>query len=161
MKSNKEKIIDSARELFASKGYEVTTIDQIVRHAAVSKGLVYHFYKSKVDLLRDIISSATMDMVEQFDEKILDSDQNQLVEIIKLVFDNLREQKVYYQFNISLLFQPATSELIKDLIIERSTQLYERVYQIFIDRFDQDPKLSTYIFLAEIDGVAVDLLVGF
>ncbi|MCK5682523.1 TetR/AcrR family transcriptional regulator [bacterium] len=47
----KTKIIKSARDLFHSKGYNATTVDDIVKNAGVGKGTFYRYFKNKTELL--------------------------------------------------------------------------------------------------------------
>lgn len=44
-------ILDCARELFFSRGYEDTTVNDIIDAAGVSKGAFYHYFESKDELL--------------------------------------------------------------------------------------------------------------
>ena len=59
------RILDAAMRLFMEKGYEHTTIQDIVDQLDVTKGAVYHHFKSKEDIL-----SAALDRDNQalFDE---------------------------------------------------------------------------------------------
>jgi TetR/AcrR family transcriptional repressor of nem operon len=45
-----ENILKAARDLFLSKGYPATTVDQIVENAGVSKGSFYHAFPSKEEM---------------------------------------------------------------------------------------------------------------
>lgn len=45
-----ENILKAARDLFLSKGYPTTTVDEIVDKAGVSKGSFYHAFPSKEDM---------------------------------------------------------------------------------------------------------------
>jgi len=47
----KSKLIDTAWNLFLEKGYEQTTVDQIITESGTSKGSFYHHFKGKEDLL--------------------------------------------------------------------------------------------------------------
>lgn len=47
----RRKILDIAFRLFSEKGYEHTTIQDIVDRLGMSKGAVYHHFKSKEDIL--------------------------------------------------------------------------------------------------------------
>jgi AcrR family transcriptional regulator len=47
----RQAIIEAARELFTSAGYETTTIAQVARRAGVAVGTVYLYFKNKSDLL--------------------------------------------------------------------------------------------------------------
>ncbi len=46
-----QKLLDSAASLFVDKGYDETSIDDIVHHAGCAKGTFYHHYESKLALL--------------------------------------------------------------------------------------------------------------
>ena len=46
-----EKILDVSMRLFTEKGYEHTTIQDIVDALGMSKGAIYHHFKSKEDIL--------------------------------------------------------------------------------------------------------------
>ena len=51
----KNEILDIAEDLFISKGYEQTTINDILSVSGIAKGSLYYHYKSKSDVLDDII----------------------------------------------------------------------------------------------------------
>jgi AcrR family transcriptional regulator len=45
------RLLDAAVGLFAEKGFDATSVQEIVERAAVTKGAMYHYFKSKDDLL--------------------------------------------------------------------------------------------------------------
>ena len=45
--NTKKKILDSAFDVFVTNGYKDTTMSHIVRESGLSKGAIYHYYKSK------------------------------------------------------------------------------------------------------------------
>ncbi|MDI6907715.1 MAG: TetR/AcrR family transcriptional regulator [Thermoanaerobacterales bacterium] len=46
----KRRVFDAAARLFARKGFEKTTVDEIAEAAEVAKGTVYYYFKGKEDL---------------------------------------------------------------------------------------------------------------
>ena len=48
-------LIDAALELFVSKGFTATRIEEVAQHAGVSKGTLYLYFPSKQDLLQAVI----------------------------------------------------------------------------------------------------------
>ncbi|EEB73448.1 transcriptional regulator, TetR family [Thermococcus sp. AM4] len=48
------KLVASAMELFAKKGFDKTTVDEIVARAGVAKGTFYLYFKSKDDLIKEL-----------------------------------------------------------------------------------------------------------
>ena len=49
--STRERLVDSARELFWARGYEATSVADILERADVNSGSLYHFFSGKEDLL--------------------------------------------------------------------------------------------------------------
>ncbi len=64
--TTEQKIIDAAVRLFASQGYDATSVQEIVAAAEVTKGALYHYFRAKDDLLFEIyrllITSQSADM---------------------------------------------------------------------------------------------------
>jgi AcrR family transcriptional regulator len=52
--STRRKILDAAAELFLKKGFENTTIMQIVERADIVKGTFYQHFQTKMDLLLEL-----------------------------------------------------------------------------------------------------------
>lgn len=51
-----DKILDAAQELFLTKGYEHTSIQDIIGHlGGLTKGAIYHHFKSKEEILSAVI----------------------------------------------------------------------------------------------------------
>lgn len=53
-KNSKEKIIQSAFSLFSSKGYDSTSTQDIINLSGLSRGAMYHHFKTKEDILRSV-----------------------------------------------------------------------------------------------------------
>lgn len=54
----RSQIIGAALEVFSSKGYFRSTMDDIAKKLGVSKGALYLYFKSKEDLLKEIQASS-------------------------------------------------------------------------------------------------------
>ena len=60
----KDKIIDSAYELFAENGYDKTTVADIINKAGCSKGGFYHHFKSKFEII-EAITMSNIDIIRK------------------------------------------------------------------------------------------------
>jgi AcrR family transcriptional regulator len=49
-----ERLLAAASRLFAERGFALTSVQEIVERAGVTKGAMYHYYSSKDDLLQEI-----------------------------------------------------------------------------------------------------------
>jgi len=55
----RKELIDIAISLFAEKGYENTSVSDIVTHADVAQGTFYYYFKSKDEILDAILEMST------------------------------------------------------------------------------------------------------
>lgn len=61
----KQELLKIAYRLFISKGYEETSIDEIIAEAQIAKGTFYFHFKSKNALLEEIINMMITEEAEQ------------------------------------------------------------------------------------------------
>lgn len=62
----RDKIIQSAHDLFAKSGYENITIADIIKGASVSRGGFYHHFSSKEDILEAIIDDYLQELANAY-----------------------------------------------------------------------------------------------
>lgn len=61
-----EKIIITAARLFSEKGYEQTSIQDILDALKLSKGGLYHHFKSKEEILEAVIQKRAQYVFDSF-----------------------------------------------------------------------------------------------
>lgn len=57
----KTEILDTAKSLFLSKGYDKTTVNDILKAIGIAKGTFYHYFKSKEEVMEAVV----MRVIEQ------------------------------------------------------------------------------------------------
>lgn len=62
-----QRILDVSMKLFLEKGYDHTTIQDIVDHLDVTKGAVYHHFRSKEDILSAAFERSSVELVRQLE----------------------------------------------------------------------------------------------
>jgi AcrR family transcriptional regulator len=55
-----EQIIETAAKLFAEKGFDATSIDDIAEACEVAPGLIYHYFDSKSEILRALLERKSL-----------------------------------------------------------------------------------------------------
>lgn len=68
--ATRQRVIDAARELFDSHGYQGTTIREIARHAGVSVGSVFTTFASKGEILSEVMEARTAPLYAELDRVI-------------------------------------------------------------------------------------------
>lgn len=78
--ANKERcrqdILDAARELFKSKGYECTTIEEVADLAGVSKATLYNYFSNKDSLLLGLIDQVVHNLQEYIHHELNETNRN-------------------------------------------------------------------------------------
>ena len=72
------KILDVSMQLFLEKGYEHTSIQDIVNHlGGLSKGAIYHHFKSKEDILDGVMNKLYQNNDNELDHlRLLEKDSS-------------------------------------------------------------------------------------
>ena len=65
-KQTVEKIISAAEELFLTKGFDKTSMQDIVNALGMSKGAIFHHFKSKEDIFDAILTNTANKQVEEY-----------------------------------------------------------------------------------------------
>jgi TetR/AcrR family transcriptional regulator, transcriptional repressor for nem operon len=65
--SKKQEIISIAREVIHSKGYQATSISDILHAATIGKGQFYHYFSSKHDLGLAVVE----DLIQEWDQQLI------------------------------------------------------------------------------------------
>ncbi|HAS45139.1 MAG TPA: TetR/AcrR family transcriptional regulator [Microscillaceae bacterium] len=159
--NKKEQIIDIATKLFSEKGYENTPLSIICEKANVSKGLISHHFKSKDGLLREIFKKSTNVIIKINESKKEDLPvKEQLKDLLNSYFKQLEANKLAFQFDLNVMMQPRTREVLQDLIQERSAMILKYTHKIF-DKLDANKSnILSYVFIAELDGIALSFFLG-
>ena len=61
----KDKIFDAALNLFTTKGFHGTPTSEIAKTAGVANGTLFHYFKTKEDLINNLYLNVKNDMVEE------------------------------------------------------------------------------------------------
>lgn len=51
----KQELLNTAYELFLSKGYDAVSVEEIITKAGIAKGTYYYYFKSKEETLEEVI----------------------------------------------------------------------------------------------------------
>lgn len=75
--NKKRELLVIAEKLFLDKGYEQTSIDDILKESRISKGGFYHYFKSKDEILSESIKNIIEESIEYLtpvvEDKTLDA----------------------------------------------------------------------------------------
>jgi len=88
----KNELINVAQNMFYRKGYEHTSVAAIIDAVGIAKGTFYHYFKSKEDLLDQIIKRQA-DIIDQIINRVANDTDINAVEKINRVFSLISQYK--------------------------------------------------------------------
>lgn len=105
-----------AARLFATQGYEATSVREIVEGAGVAKPTLYYYFRSKEGLARALVSVPLANLVDQLRQVVM-AEQDPvrgLEKVLEAHFAFCREDPDRSRFLYALIFGPPGSEMAID-----------------------------------------------
>lgn len=101
-KQKKESLLNTAFSLFTSKGFQNTSISDIVTNAGVAKGTFYLYFSDKFDIRNKLIahkaSMLFLDAYRALCATEIKTFENQIIFIANYIIDRLSEDKSLLDF---------------------------------------------------------------
>ncbi len=106
--SSSSRILSTALELFAVRGYDATSVREICEAADVTKPTLYHFFGSKDGLLRTLVTTAFEQFRGIVDRGLLTPGpfRGRLKAITREVFEEARTHPRRWRFIHSIIWTP-------------------------------------------------------
>jgi len=155
----KGKIMDVALELFGRDGYYTTSISDIAREAAISKGLLYNYFESKDELIREIIFSG-LDKLDQLIDPNRDDNltREELRFFITNFLDLMVEEEHFWKLYFSLFLQPPVMALVEERLKKIVASYLTMLTNYFESQDYDDPEIESLLFGAMLDGIGINFI---
>lgn len=75
----KQKIIETAKRVFAEKSFFDATLEEISELSGVKKSTIYYYFGSKLDLLMEILETIIRQVTARIDELLLLEDRKEII----------------------------------------------------------------------------------
>lgn len=128
-----EELVKAALVLFVEQGFATTNLKDVARAAGVSKGTVYLYFKSKEDLLLEVVRSAVVPIMDFADDEELSSDEPASVLLARLIRRWMQEFEDRGLSGVPKLVMaesgnfPELAQQYVDLVVQRARRLFARV----------------------------------
>lgn len=133
MATNKELILDAARQLFNQNGTMTVTTNHIAKHMGISPGNLYYHYRNKEEIIRKIWEEMILKIDIPFDAKGKGANIERLIRFIISFFDIVYDYRFFWMEMVVLLEKDA---ILKANYIKRSEKiisLYKKTLKAWIE----------------------------
>ena len=157
--NRKTLIMETALELFASAGYHDTSISNIAEKAGISKGLMYNYFDSKEELIRQIIRKGMDDLLQYFDpdqDGIITKDEIRY--FIDKAFSLMQKDVQFWKVYFMVLIQPPVFSQVGNEVYRPVKVFTDMMKTYFETRGDKDPEAEARIMGALLDCLGFQLI---
>lgn len=147
---SREKILTSALELFAERGFSTTSVRSLAERAGVSLGLLYNYFDGKLDLLRAILARGSEEVDETFAAAEAAPPSESLTVLVRAAFETVRQNRQFWKLSYQLRMQAD----VGPEIAARGAAIRNRIEELLAQSGARDARLRAALLFAAIDGVA-------
>jgi AcrR family transcriptional regulator len=160
IRSEKRKLIrETALKLFALDGYYQTSISNIAKTAGISKGLVYNYYTSKEELLRDILNSAIDEIMQHFDT---DNDgvlqKHEMRFFLEKAFEIVEQKPGFWRLYYALAAQQSVTDMLNSMYHDYVAKYFSMIENYFEREGSKNPKIDALVLQSLMDGVSLNYI---
>ncbi len=153
-------ILEAAVEVFAEKTFMGASVSMISKKAGVSKGLLYNYFESKEDLLKQIIFEGFEEFAQVFapnKDGILTEDEFKFFidETFRLLESDIHFWKLYF----SIVMQSDVMLLVQDKIMEMIGPFLQSLVEYYEKKGVANPVAYARLMGSIMDGVSMNYLV--
>jgi AcrR family transcriptional regulator len=154
VEDRREQILEAALVVFAEKGFERATNKDIAREAGITPGLIYHYFKSKQDVLTEAIEKhSPLSVIRSLTPEMLDLPAETFLRtVLEELFSVLESERFG---RLMRVFLPAAihggvAAPILFSAMREATSMLEGYFTRKMDSGElrkADPGLTTHLFL--------------
>lgn len=160
--STKNRIIASARSLFAEQGYQKTTVADISRQAGLSEAALYEYFHGKEDLLLTIPDLWVSELIKGLEDQLFGI-KGAFNKLRKYLWWNMRRiEQEPLDAKIVYLFLKTNANFMKTEVYSNVKILYSHLIDIFEEgkrtgemKSDLDPYMARNVFIGTMDHLVI------
>jgi AcrR family transcriptional regulator len=161
-----KKIVDTAMDIFSTKGYQELTMDEIAKKLGISKGALYSYFTSKDEILKEIYKNGRGVIQKTLTEALDCTDFKEAMETIFQTMNTKYAKDIVIYFEILAL--AAHNENFKETLktdYQEDLKVTEEFIQMLRAK-DQispnvDPTTSAQVFRSIWMGLSEKILLGY
>lgn len=155
-------IIDASCRLFLSKGYDNTTMKDVMEELKIAKGTIYHYFKSKDDLLDAVLEHVVDQEIDKLRRIFEESKGSALERLQQLVLQGASHSGDEHEQLLEHLHQPSNAGMhirMLAMMVEKEAPIYAELISLGCEEgtFSTDTPLECAEFLLSGIQFLIDL----
>ena len=159
-RGRREQIMSTAMELFAREGFGHISISTLAKEAGISKGLMYNYFSSKEELLKELLEDGIEQIMKSLDpnrDGILTAEEFEI--FIRKTFRLMHDKREFFTKFFSIIIQPNVKVLLQGSILVSFTEQYFEMFTgYFATQGYDDPLLEVFELSVMIEGFGIMMM---
>jgi len=157
--ARKASIMEAALEVFAEKGFETASISLIAKQAGISKGLIYNYFESKEELIKEIMFSGIEQFVPEMDPNQSEAiSKEEFTFLINETFSILQSNLIFWRLYFSVFMQPAVLKIVEEKLMETLIPFINILFLYYQKKGVENPMVHARLLGAIFDGVSLNYI---
>ncbi|MEC2491543.1 TetR/AcrR family transcriptional regulator [Bacillus cereus] len=114
----RKEILETAERLFLTKGYTKTTVNDILKEIGIAKGTFYHYFKSKEEVMDEIIMRIIKEDVTKAKRIVSNPDIPVLDKLFKILMEQSPKSGDVKEKMIEQFHQPNNAEMHQNSLVQ-------------------------------------------
>ncbi|MEC5303642.1 MULTISPECIES: TetR/AcrR family transcriptional regulator [Bacillus cereus group] len=114
----RKEILETAESLFLTKGYTKTTVNDILKEIGIAKGTFYHYFKSKEEVMDEIIMRIIKEDVTKAKRIVSNPDIPVLDKLFKILMEQSPKSGDVKEKMIEQFHQPNNAEMHQKSLVQ-------------------------------------------
>ncbi|MEC2258925.1 TetR/AcrR family transcriptional regulator [Bacillus cereus] len=114
----RKEILETAERLFLTKGYTKTTVNDIIKEIGIAKGTFYHYFKSKEEVMDEIIMRIIKEDVTKAKRIVSNHDIPVLDKLFKILMEQSPKSGDVKEKIIEQFHQPNNAEMHQKSLVQ-------------------------------------------
>jgi AcrR family transcriptional regulator len=147
LNEKEKRILESATNIFAQKGFHKTSTSEIAKAAKVAEGTIFRYFKTKKDILRNImiqlINTLSGKFVFESIENIIENSEDKELKVIlkEIILDRYKLANKIYPMARVVFAESLFHEELRVAIYENIIKRVIEVYAVFHRKMQEKGKI--------------------
>lgn len=168
--TRREEILTGALQAFSEKGYDKTSMDDIVQASGLSKGTIYWHFKNKEAVFAGLLDWVTQQLIDAFNQVVTEAEDLPPVEAVRLLYTStyqyIRSAPNASSLFIDFMLQAIHQDAVRDRLLVYYEFYISKLAEFIQHGIDQgtfrqvDAKAAAASIMGELDGIGLQAVFG-
>lgn len=155
-------IFDAALKVFSAHGYNDATVSMIAREAGIAKGLLYTYFKSKEELLEELLIYGLMRLREYFEfvpAKGIKTKKD-FETVLRSMVELYTKESDFWRLYTIIMLQKNTTPRFEE-IMQGMIQEYLSIFMVYFEKKKvENPFVEAMLLGSMLDGLMFDVMIA-